>query len=234
MGAATDFDPRRTWTATAAASTTVSLLKFDWPELEAYLIQRIGEPQTRAIFAKIEQASRDPLTGLHNRRHLVERFELMLGEAERTGGRIAVALFDVDKFKSVNDEYGHPAGDQVLRVISERMRKAVRPNDTVGRYGGEEFVVVLPGCDAVFGRTAAERLRAAVAARPVDSAGSPIAITCSVGVAAAGGAVGWSAEALVGAADAALYEAKGAGRDRVVVSAARAPVAGGGAPPSRP
>jgi diguanylate cyclase (GGDEF)-like protein len=132
----------------------------------------------------------------------------------------------------VNDEHGHAAGDAVLRWTASIMRKQLRPYDLVGRHGGEEFVVVLPGCDARGAMAAAERLRAAVAGTVVPLGAGGLRVTCSIGVAVWNAPDRWTREALLDAADGALYEAKSSGRNRVVFapSPVRLPLAAGGTP----
>ena len=136
---------------------------------------------------------------------------------------IAVLMIDVDHFKLVNDEYGHAAGDQVLRAIADTLRANTRAFDSLARYGGEEFVVVMPGTEPEDASLAAERLRAAVEALPfVLGAGIHPRLTVSIGVACCQ-EMPVTPEALLHAADAALYAAKRAGRNRVAIAA---PVAG--------
>jgi diguanylate cyclase (GGDEF)-like protein len=156
-----------------------------------------------------ERATVDALTGVWNRGTILEILESELKRARIGKGTLAVILGDLDHFKQVNDTKGHPAGDAVLRECAERMKSCVRPSDAVGRYGGEEFLVVLPGADAEAAAGTAERIRAAMAA----STAGGIAMTMSLGV-AAGRSDG---DALVKAADGALYRAKAAGRNRVEV-----------------
>ena len=156
----------------------------------------------------------DGLTRLWNRGaiHEIGTRELELGNAP--GGRTGFAILDIDHFKKTNDTLGHAAGDEVLRVVSERLRSAIRATDAVGRYGGEEFLVVLPNVAEDTLSMVCERIRRAVSAVPVTFDGVDIDITCSVGCALAEG--GDSAvDAVVRRADAALYAAKRAGRDRV-------------------
>jgi diguanylate cyclase (GGDEF)-like protein len=161
-----------------------------------------------------EQASRDPLTGLHNRRHLLEHFAPMLAEAEADGGTLAVALFDIDYFKSVNDDYGHLAGDAVLRALAQRIRERAPVGALVARWGGEEFFVALPGADATTGLAIADDLRLRCAQDTIEVEGWRISCTLSGGVAVFPSS-GTTMDELFHAADLAMYEAKSAGRNVV-------------------
>jgi diguanylate cyclase (GGDEF)-like protein len=164
------------------------------------------------------QASLDGLTGLSNRRSSQEALHAELSRAARFGGDLALVIADLDGFKAVNDRFGHPVGDAVLREFAETLRETVREVDIAGRWGGEEFAVVLPGTDMAGGAQLAERVRAAFEQRLVLSPdGTRIPVTASFGVAAY--PTHSDEDALVAAADSALYAAKRAGKNRVVTAA---------------
>ena len=158
----------------------------------------------------------DELTGLYNRRYIFAHFNEMLARAPESGSDVALMMFDIDHFKSVNDHHGHPVGDEVLRELAGRAVRQVRSVDLVGRIGGEEFVVVMPETSLAGAVVVAERLRAAVAAEPftVQGGSKKLPVTISVGV-AVGGEEGRTLESLLKRADDALYSAKNAGRNRV-------------------
>ena len=153
----------------------------------------------------------DSLTGLYNRRHLEECLAELAAGCRRHGHDLSALVIDIDHFKQVNDTYGHPAGDAVLIELARRIRMCLRTEDVPGRWGGEEFLVLLPFIDAAGAEVVAERLRATVAGSPFNlGSGEVVAVTVSVG-----GAVARDGHDLVHRADAALYEAKRAGRDAV-------------------
>ena len=163
------------------------------------------------------QALVDGLTGLANRRHADEHLAAELHRAERFSAPLAVVLSDLDDFKRINDRHGHPVGDTVLREFARTLRECVRDIDLAGRWGGEEFVLVLPGTDAGGAAQLAARVRAALVRRPILAPdGSRIELSASFGVAAYPDST--SAAELIAAADAALYSAKRAGKDRVVTA----------------
>ena len=172
------------------------------------------------------RATQDALTGLWNRGAILELLSKELARARRTSGSIGIILADLDHFKRVNDTYGHLAGDIVLREAAQRMRSSMRDYDVIGRYGGEEFLVIVPESGFASTVAQAERLRRAVAEAPVITPEGSIAITISLGVTAGGGEDSLAAESLVRAADAALYQAKKLGRNRV--EAAKADQGGAG------
>jgi diguanylate cyclase (GGDEF)-like protein len=159
------------------------------------------------------QATHDGLTGLLNRNSILVRLSEELGRHEREGRPLSLLMVDLDRFKSVNDTYGHLAGDGVLREAAARMTATSRCYDGLGRYGGEEFLVVLPGCDLGAAAAQAERLREAIA-QVLFPVGEGLQVTCSIGIASASGG---GPEALIRHADQALYDAKGQGRNRVVI-----------------
>jgi two-component system cell cycle response regulator len=160
----------------------------------------------------------DSLTGLRNRRHLDEVLNAEFARSQRHGTSMAVAMADIDNFKQINDQYGHPAGDEVLRRIADTMQDIVRVTDCGARYGGEEFLVVLMNNDSEGGLVFAERLRSAVEALRIDVRGDePLQVTISIGVASYQPDQ-QSAEALITAADEALYQAKTGGRNQVVAT----------------
>jgi diguanylate cyclase (GGDEF)-like protein len=191
-----------------ARMTAISLVSQSVMALENARLHRIVE----------RQALSDGLTGLANRRHAEESLATELSRADRFGGPLSVVVTDIDDFKTVNDEHGHPVGDTVLCEFARLLESSVRDVDVAGRWGGEEFLLILPGTDAEGAVRLAGRIRALLEDRTmVTPEGVPVRITSSFGVAAY--EEGTSAEELVAAADAALYEAKRTGKNRV----ARAP-----------
>ena len=168
------------------------------------------------------QATHDGLTGLLNRTAVMEALHAELDRAERAGEPISVMLADLDFFKKVNDTYGHLVGDSVLAEAARRMKAAFRRYDSLGRYGGEEFLFVLPGCSADLAATQAERIREAIASSPFSNATAPLAVTCSIGVASRDHPGTEHTDELVREADLALYQAKRLGRNRVATWAPRA------------
>jgi two-component system, cell cycle response regulator len=163
-----------------------------------------------------EASVRDPLTGAFNRRYFEERLIGEFAFAVRHGTSLCVLLFDIDHFKKINDRWGHPAGDLVLRRIGAELRAAVRAEDVVARYGGEEFIVLARGIDPAGARAFAERMRSLLARAQIQWEQVLIPVTTSVGVSHnhSGAAVS-DAQRLVASADKALYAAKAAGRNRV-------------------
>jgi diguanylate cyclase (GGDEF)-like protein len=165
----------------------------------------------------VETASRDGLTGVFNRRELDARAEQTVALAVRHGRPVACLLLDIDHFKQVNDVYGHAAGDTVLRESARRICQASRISDIVGRYGGEEFVVLLPETDGEGAVAAADKLRAELASTAVVVGETSITVRASVGAAVWSATMSTVAD-LYAAADRALYRAKELGRDRTELS----------------
>jgi diguanylate cyclase (GGDEF)-like protein len=161
------------------------------------------------------QATYDALTGLQNRRAILDALRRERERSARSGTKVAVMILDADHFKKVNDTYGHLAGDAVLKELATRIQQAVRSYDLTGRYGGEEFLIVLPGCNEEEALICAERVRSFVAAGPILAEGIYLDITVSVGAAILDPLRNTEKEALA-AADIALYQAKQTGRNRVV------------------
>src|SRR5688572_17589776 len=191
----------------------------DPDELEAWLVagQRIVDTQDRLLKAQAEleqRATHDALTGLRNRGSLLEILGRELRRTHRTKSPTGVALFDIDRFRSINDTHGHHVGDEVLVELARRCVGKVRDYDVFGRLGGEEFLVILPGATMAHTALVAERLLDAISKQPVETTAGPIPVTASAGAAATD--LGHpDPEALLGACDAALYEARQAGRARV-------------------
>ncbi len=169
----------------------------------------------------MEMAVMDGLTGLHNRRYLDSQLTTLVTHAVQRSKELALLIVDIDFFKKVNDTYGHDAGDDVLREFAKRVRKNVRGIDLACRYGGEEFVIVMPDTDADVAGVVAERLRQRVAGEPFPIAGGTrqLNVTISIGLASLD-AVTDTPDAIIKRADTALYQAKRDGRNRVVAAAA--------------
>jgi diguanylate cyclase (GGDEF)-like protein len=164
-----------------------------------------------------EAMVRDALTGLHNRHYLNERLESEFSFARRHGTALSVLFLDADHFKRVNDTHGHGAGDEVLRAIGGFLQRAMRTEDLVARFGGEEFIIALRGIERPGVLVAADRVRAGIEALSVEHQGVSLSVTVSIGVATLSPARPYaSVEALLTAADNALSQAKELGRNRVV------------------
>jgi diguanylate cyclase (GGDEF)-like protein len=173
--------------------------------------------ELRQLYAHTrQQAMTDPLTGLYNRRALETLLEQEIAKVRRLGYSLGVFVLDVDQFKTINDRYGHLRGDQVLGAVARALRQTLRKGDILGRFGGDEFVAVLLGSDPGALRRIGEQLRRVIAELPTAETGA-IPVTVSIGGAtSAGDHV--EATGLLSAADAALYQAKAAGRNRVVLA----------------
>ena len=178
------------------------------------LQEQIG--QIHALQEKLrEQANRDSLTGLFNRRYLEGTLERELSRCRRESVPLSMLLLDLDHFKLVNDTYGHPAGDAVLCAVSRRLQESARAEDIVCRYGGEEFLLVLPKMPLGIAHERANRLLKSFRSTPVVFGEHTIHLTTSIGIATVPDHAD-SVDSLVRAADQALYRAKSSGRDRVV------------------
>jgi eukaryotic-like serine/threonine-protein kinase len=166
------------------------------------------------LFSQVRRmATIDGLTGLYNRNHFFAEAGKQLRVARRYARPIAAIMLDVDRFKRINDTYGHPVGDEVIRTVASRLREAARESDVLGRYGGEEFALITPetGASAM---VLAERLRTAVCGTPVETEAGPLHVSISVGMAHVD-AGEQDLGGLLARADAALYRAKQNGRNRV-------------------
>ncbi|MEP6740602.1 MAG: GGDEF domain-containing protein [Caldimonas sp.] len=162
-----------------------------------------------------ELSSRDPLTGLANRRHFELTLASEIDRVARAGEPALVLMIDIDHFKRVNDAHGHQAGDIVLRAVAHALAECIRPMDTVARFGGEEFAMILPNCPPSFGQTVAERIRTYVGSRVIPIAlDQDVQVTVSIGGAFAPQWVRSSALLWVDRADQQLYRAKSEGRNR--------------------
>jgi diguanylate cyclase (GGDEF)-like protein len=194
---------------------------YDTDELRARI--RVGERmvqlqsdlnQARETLA--HEAMHDSLTGVFNRRAILEALNMELARSARSGTGYSIGLVDLDHFKKVNDTYGHQAGDAVLCALVKQLKSNLREYDRIGRYGGEEFLVVAPDSDGTHEEGLYERLRHAIAVSSVATPSGLIAISVSIGVAR--GACRATSDSIIAAADAALYQAKAQGRNQVCYS----------------
>jgi len=188
-----------------AAFSTVTTLGVMWMEIETLQAELVHSAQY------------DSLTNLYNRGTFLAECEREVSRSSRGGAAFSLAIFDLDRFKQINDRYGHPAGDQVLKAFADVLRSGIRKHDTVGRYGGEEFALLMPQTGKDTAVRVAERIRRALEARGVSVDVGRIEVTVSAGVATYG-TDGEDWDALLSAADTALYEAKHAGRNRVATA----------------
>lgn len=185
--------------------------------------RRIIELQNELLAAREilqAKAAQDSLTGLWNHVEILGILRQQLAKAEREGECVSVIMADLDFFKEINDTYGHMAGDAVLRLTVERMLSLIRSYDYVGRYGGEEFLFVLPGCGRQSAEALAERVRLCISSESMDTPEGMIPVTISLGVAVSCKEKRLDANSVVKAADLALYRAKEHGRNRVEVAEA--------------
>ncbi|MDE2135064.1 MAG: PleD family two-component system response regulator [Alphaproteobacteria bacterium] len=183
--------------------------------------KRYSDRLRHNVQLSLEMAITDQLTGLHNRRYMGRHLDNLLAQARKSGRPLSFVIMDIDFFKSVNDTHGHDIGDEVLREFARRISANVRGIDLACRYGGEEFVVVMPDTDVTYACSVAERLRKSIETTPIEISRAPgkLNITISIGIAQSENETD-SAEDLLYRADQALYRAKKAGRNRVVSDAA--------------
>lgn len=192
---------------------------FDAQELRARLHvgERIVDLQDQLIDARDQlrfRATHDALTGVANRGVILDALRREWARQVREGGSFGIVLADLDHFKNVNDTRGHPCGDAVLQEAAHRMSASIRAYDTVGRYGGEEFLIVVPASDSLGTLGLAERIRLAIAATPVATKSGEVYVTASLGVAVSSNAQPFDPQTLLQLADEALYRAKDHGRNR--------------------
>jgi two-component system, cell cycle response regulator len=201
---------------------------FDSEELRARLMvgERILTLQDDLIAAREElrfRATHDVLTGLSNRGSVMDALRSELSRQVRESKPFGVILVDIDHFKNVNDTYGHLCGDEVLQAVARRMKECVRPYDTIGRYGGEEFLIIAPAAGARGTLALAERVRSILESKPVVTQAGDVRITASLGAAISTDARGTDPQSLLRLADRALYSAKDKGRNRLEFAGALEP-----------
>jgi diguanylate cyclase (GGDEF)-like protein len=192
---------------------------FDSEELRARLLvgERILTLQDDLILAREElrfRATHDVLTGIANRGAVMDALRTEISRQVRQERSFGVILVDIDNFKSINDTHGHLCGDEVLQVVTRRMKECVRPYDTLGRYGGEEFLIIASAANERGTMALAERIRSAMESKLVVTQGGEVRVTASLGVAVSTSARGGDAQVLLRLADRALYTAKDKGRNR--------------------
>ena len=201
---------------------TARLSDGDRVQLGMHLTMRfslVTQDEESALQRLFEAAMRDGLTGLANRKHVEERLGAELAYAHRHQTPLSVVILDIDHFKAINDNFGHPAGDAVLKHVAGVLARGVRAEDVPGRWGGEEFIIIARQIGVADAAAMAERLRGEIAASPTHFDGRVMPATASFGVASiacCGAEVAVDAPTLVRLADARLYEAKRTGRDRVI------------------
>lgn len=183
--------------------------------------KRLNDQLRESVQNTMEMAVRDPLTGLNNRRYFDTHSQNLVNKASVSGKPLSLIVIDIDHFKLVNDTYGHPAGDEVLKTFAERLNKSVRGKDIACRFGGEEFVIAMPDTDRELAFVVADRMRREIASHPfiIDGGSRQIPITVSAGVASLEQGED-TIEGMLRRADEALYEAKRNGRNQVIADAA--------------
>jgi two-component system, cell cycle response regulator len=192
--------------------------------------RRILELQRSLRFA----ATHDFLTKLLNRAEVLAGLRRELARSERTGQPVAVIMGDLDHFKLINDSHGHPVGDEVLKNVALRLRSELRPYDLAGRYGGEEFLLILPTCNLAAATRRAEQLRLSISQDPIQTPSGTLPVTLSMGVTVSCAEVQFSVQELLRQADHALYRAKETGRNCVqTFSPELLAVSGSGAKPAK-
>ena len=196
---------------------------FDADELKARLRagSRILDLEDHLVEARESmrfRATHDLLTSLWNRGVILELVGREIHRSFRENACTVVMMCDIDHFKQINDHYGHAAGDEVLREVARRLQHSVRSYDMVGRYGGEEFLIVLNRCEPASAAARADNLRSVISARPIQAGGKPLAVSMSVGLALSTDYVNSEADEIIRKADAALYAAKHAGRNCVRIA----------------
>lgn len=206
-----DLRDLRLETALSLVGTAVTAPAPGTTNTPAHYLQRL-------IDGLCELSLRDPLTGLANRRHFQSVLESEIDRVTRSGEAALLLMLDIDRFKQVNDTYGHLVGDRVLQAVAQTLTQCVRPMDTLARYGGEEFAVVLPACQAAFGKAVAERIRRTVASTPIRIDSSTVLnVTISIGGAFALQWIRSTTLLWTDRADHQLYRAKAEGRNRVCI-----------------
>lgn len=189
----------------------------DLPAMSLFARQVAAALQNASLLEEVRRlAVTDDLTGLYNRRSFFEQAEREFRRAQRSRQPLSALILDVDYFKQVNDQYGHLVGDAVLRTVGQRLKKALREADILGRYGGEEFSILLPEADIESAVEVAERLHASVAGEPIETEAGPLSIQMSIGVATLDEHTS-SLQTLIKHADQAMYRAKGGGRNRISI-----------------
>ncbi len=225
------LEPVASWLALpmAAQATTSGVLLLTSPAADAYretevnvvgalLAQGMAAYDNAHLFTQVQElAVIDELTGIANRRHFFEIAERGLAAARRHNHPVVTMMFDIDHFKRINDTHGHPTGDDVIRTVAQRLAAGIRTTDAIGRYGGEEFAILLPDSCLREGEKLADRLRATVGGAPVETRSGPLSVTVSVGV-TADTPGDPDLVSLLNRADQALYLAKQAGRNQVQVA----------------
>jgi diguanylate cyclase (GGDEF)-like protein len=208
----------------SAISATILLVSELWALIAVSLILSMlfaaivhNNHELRKLKDKLEALSNtDPLTGIYNRRYFIQAAAAQMNRVNRIKGESFIILLDLDHFKKINDDYGHPTGDVVLQETTERISAILRPYDVFARYGGEEFIILVTDINKQDVIALTERVRQSISANSIQSKGQAVSVTASCGIAPA--APVNELEAAIALADSALYQAKNQGRDRGVFS----------------